>query len=209
MRALALLFAALALAGCVGKTPPSKFYLMSSMLDAGAALDDRVPAEALVIGVGPVEMPKYLDRPQIVMRSNVNELALDEFHRWAGQSPQAGFTRALAENLGVLLHTNHINFHPWQRATPIDVQVAVVVLRFDADADGRVTLRALWKLLRDDSREQLLSRGGTDFVESTGRTGNYSAVVSAQSRAVEQLSRAIAADIQGLRKQGRLHPPTR
>jgi uncharacterized lipoprotein YmbA len=203
--ALVCLIAVAALSACVGKTPPSKFYLMSSMLDSGAVLESSVAEEALSIGIGPVEMPKYLDRPQIVTRTQLNELMVDEFHRWAGQSPQAGFTRVLAENLGVLLRTNRISFHPWQRATPIDVQVSIVVLRFDTDSDGKVALRALWKLLRDDGRELLSMHGGEDFTDSADKLGDHSSMVTAESRVIEQLSRSIAEDISNLQAQGRLH----
>jgi len=49
-------------------------------------------------GVGPVTLPPYLDRSQIVMSDRANELNLAEFDQWA-ESLQTNFTRVLGENL--------------------------------------------------------------------------------------------------------------
>ena len=54
-----------ALAGCA-TTPPSRFYILSPVT-ADAATQPAGPATA--IGVGPVDLPKYLNRPQIAMPS--------------------------------------------------------------------------------------------------------------------------------------------
>ena len=62
MRSPIILAVVLLLAGC-SSAPPTKFYGLTpvSVTKAGhAAADDQ-----LVIGVGPVELPKALDRPQL------------------------------------------------------------------------------------------------------------------------------------------------
>ena len=62
------------MAGCA-TTPPSRFYILEPV-KTDAAAQPSEPATA--VGVGPVELPKYLDRPQIVVRSGANELFYDE-----------------------------------------------------------------------------------------------------------------------------------
>ena len=62
-------------------------------------------AQGPVIGVGPITVPKYLDRPQIVTRSGRNQLALGEFDRWA-EPLQDNVLRVLAENLAFLIPTD-------------------------------------------------------------------------------------------------------
>ena len=51
--------------GC-GSTAPSRFYLLTPMVDS----TDARPAheQGLVLGIGPVQLPEYVNRPQIVTR---------------------------------------------------------------------------------------------------------------------------------------------
>ena len=67
----------LVLGGCLG-TPPTRFYLLPTLTDvsAPAATGER----ALTIGVGPVTLPPYLDRPQIVTRASQAQLHVAEKH---------------------------------------------------------------------------------------------------------------------------------
>ena len=68
-----------ALAGCAA-SPPSRFYVLSPV-----ASDTTAPptVSAPAIGVGPVELPDYLGRPEIVVRSGAYELRYNETQRWA------------------------------------------------------------------------------------------------------------------------------
>jgi len=190
----------LVLTGCAGTSQPSRFYMLSTIPEEGAP-PTAYQDQPIALGVGPVTLPPYLDRPQIVTRSTPNQLELGEFDRW-GEPLSASFTQVLAENLAFLLDTEQIAIHPWQRSTPIDYQVSVRVLRFDSSANGDIVLRTLWRLLRDDGRELVLTRKA-DFSESAGSSGDYAAMVAAQSRVIDKLSRAIAKDILDLhRRQG-------
>ena len=176
----------LALLTACGTTQPSKFYLLSpAPSGAAAALAGNEP----VIGVGPVEMPKYLDRPQIVQRIGSNELKLAETHRWA-EPLRNNFTQVLAENLSLMIPTRQTTLFPWTRSTRIDYQVQVIVSRFDADANGNAVLSASWKVLRKDPDEVLAMEKST-YTEATSGT-DYDAIVTAQSRALEALSLEIA-----------------
>jgi uncharacterized lipoprotein YmbA len=69
--------------------------------------------QKLSIGVGPVEIPKILDRPQIVIRSGPNKVNVHEYHRWAA-SLDIIFSRVLTENLSLLLDTDQAALYPWQ-----------------------------------------------------------------------------------------------
>src|SRR6266498_1510380 len=84
----------LVLGGCLG-TPPTRFYLLPALTDVSspAAMGERT----LTIGVGPVTLPPYLDRLQIVTRASQAQLHLAEFDQWAA-SLQDTVARVLAEN---------------------------------------------------------------------------------------------------------------
>ena len=63
-----------------------------------ATSHEQLSAEQIVIGIRPIDFPKYLDRQQIVSRTNGHRLKLAEFDRWA-EPLGWSFARALAENV--------------------------------------------------------------------------------------------------------------
>ena len=178
----------LLLAGC-GVTPPAKFYILTPVEEIGTAAPGA-PGPAL--GIGPVSFPAYLDRPEIVQRSGDNQLHLAGSHRW-GEPLKTTFSRTLAENLSIMLPTERVTLYPWPRSAGIDYQVSVDVTRFDADAGGTVVLAASWELSRS-ADGTVLSRQKANYTEAAGGP-DYPAIVAAQSRALERLSRDIAAAI--------------
>jgi len=178
------------LTGC-GVTRPSKFYLLTAVDESEAA---AVSTPAPALGIGPVAFPAYLDRSEIVLRSGGNELNYAGSHRWA-EPLKTAFSHTLAENLSIMLPTDRTVTHPWSRSTVLDYQVIVNVMRFDADAGGTVILTVGWELIRT-SDTTVIKRNKATYTEAAGST-DYPAVVAAQSRAVERLSRDIAAAISG------------
>jgi uncharacterized lipoprotein YmbA len=191
----------LALAGCLklgeGQTPSSAFYQLNPMAVPSGEGQVEEGNENLAIAVGPVEFPDYLNRPQIVIRQNQNELELDEFHRWAGPLKE-NFSSVLEENLSILLSSGRIAVFPWSRFVPTDYQVAVRVIRFDGKPGESASLVARWSILKKQAKEVLVVESSS-FTEPTGKHG-YKALVSAQSRTVEALSREIAAAIKEIER---------
>ncbi len=78
-----LVIVAAMLGGC-GSTPPSRFYHLDSMTSPGEGGQQTGGEEKTIISLGPVRIPDYLDRPQIITSSGDNEFNLSEFDRWAG-----------------------------------------------------------------------------------------------------------------------------
>jgi uncharacterized lipoprotein YmbA len=128
----------------------------------------------------------------MVIRQSPNELELDEFHRWAGPLKE-DFASVLEENLSILLSSDRIAVFPWSRFVPADYQVAVRVIRFDGILGGNASLVARWSILTKQTKEILLVESSS-FSEPTRKHG-YKALVTAQSRTVEALSREMAAAI--------------
>ena len=88
------------------RLPPIEFYTLTPL--AGIAEADKAAGlgDAVAVGVGPLQMPKIIDRPQIVSRTGVNKINVDEFHRWAG-SLYEDFLRVLTLNLSVAVAMQH------------------------------------------------------------------------------------------------------
>jgi len=153
-----------------------------------------VAAQSPVVGVGPITLPKYLDRPQIVTRVGRHQLAIGEFDRWA-EPLQDNISRVLAENLARLVPTDHILLHPWPRSATVDYQVSMEVLQFDGWLGGESTLLARWSIL-DGAERELFNRMVHLHAPSGGQ--GYEAMVVVMNQMIETLSRDIATAIQRL-----------
>jgi uncharacterized protein len=172
---------------------PSRFYLLNS-LSTAETIPAMAAAQGPVIGVGPITVPKYLDRPQIVTRAGSNQLALGEFDRWA-EPLQDNVLRVLAENLAFLIPTDQVLWHAWPQSATLDYQVTVDMLQFDGWLGGESTLLALWSIL-DRAELPLLSQRVCLNAPVGG--GDYEAMVAAMSELLARLSRDIAVAIQRL-----------
>jgi len=178
----------LLVAGCA-QTPPSNFYTLSSLRSD----DDRgngADPDGLTVALGPIALPQYLDRPQIVTRTSPNRLQLAEFDRWA-EPFQEIFTRVLAENLSLLLDTDHIITLPTRRSRMTDYRVEVEVLRFDTEVSGRTQLATRWSIYGLDDEEPLVVRR-TVHESSVSNANDFESIAAAMSRCLADLSREIA-----------------
>ena len=181
----------LLLAGC-GTTAPAKFYMLSAAPTSGAAGAVRGDK---VIGVGPVTLAEYLDRPQIVTRTSANRLELADGHRWAEPLTE-NVVRVLTENLSAVLRTDRVAAYPWKRSQAVDFQVRVQVVQFDAGPDGAVNLVARWSVQGRDGKELAPWRRSSFSIPAA--PGNYESLVAAHSEALARLSRDMAAELQRL-----------
>ncbi|MFQ5684361.1 MAG: membrane integrity-associated transporter subunit PqiC [Candidatus Binatia bacterium] len=186
----------ISLGGCA-TTQPTSYYVLASLPAARVETGFTPSAHSIAIGVGPIELPQYLDRPQIVTRASRNELGIAEFDRWA-EPLKNSFANVLAENLSVLIPTDHIAVFPWNRSTPIDYQVRVEVTRFEGTSGGEVSLIARWSISGKNKRKVLMIRKSS--VKESTEAMNYKSTVSAMNRALGNLSRQIAAAIKTVKK---------
>ncbi len=176
----------LGLSGCAS-SPPTRLYVLPSM--TGAETASPAAPRDLTIGVGPVTLSPYLDRLPIVTRASRARLVLGEFDQWAA-SLQDLVTRALAENLSLLIPTERVVLHPWSRTVEPDYQVTVDVMQFDAGPSGEVVLAARWRLL--NAKEQALVMRQARFTAAAGRR-DYEATIIAMGHTLDALSQDMAA----------------
>jgi uncharacterized lipoprotein YmbA len=189
-------------AGCLGSSPPVKYYTFGSIAESEARDD---PSE-LAVSVGPVHLPSYLDRQQIVTRPGGSRVLYDEYHRWAGVL-QSEIPRTLADNLRILLASDRIVAYPTPAPFAIDYRVIVEIERFDADQGGDAVLRARWSIQPSD-RGNPLAVERTDLQRSLA-SSSYSKLAAAHSELLAELSRAIAVKIRELESgPGETEPAT-
>jgi hypothetical protein len=182
--------------GCAS-TPPTRFYDLPSL----AGLEAPSPAPAvkrdLTIGVGPVTLPAYLDRPQIVTRASRVKFAMAEFEQWAAPLKDT-FANGLAENLSLLIPTDRVVLHPWPRTTVLDYQITVEVTRFDGGMGGEVVLAARWSLVGADGKALIIRKSR---FTTTANVQDHEATVTAMSRTLEALSREMTATLLTMTQQ--------
>ena len=205
LRRVAVAALGLGLVGLMGcaKSEPSRFYV----LDPGAGLEavetGTSTRQGIAIGVGPVAIPQYLDRPQIVTRISANALELGEFDQWAGRLSE-DFSRVLAEQLSEVLATDNVAVFPWSASSRVDYQVTVTVLAFEADAAGSSALDARWEITDATSRQPLvaarsrLRQGSPPATEKPRKPEEYRAIVASMSDNLAALARDIAERIAAL-----------
>lgn len=177
-------------AGC-GSTEPSRFYLLSPLPEAEA--EEGVLGEGLSVVIGPVTLPEYLNRPQMVMKGGDSEIRLAEFDRWA-EPLRDNFSRVVAENVSVLLSTANVSIFP-KRVGHQDYRIEIAVLRFDKEEGGDVVLSVRCILYGEGGRDVLKMRK-FNIIESAGRDDDIMAMVVTMSKMVADLSRGIAETIE-------------
>lgn len=188
----ALTASSLFIGGCGATTGKTRLFVLHSLSGEDVETEIKTADEVVAIGIGPIEFPDYLDRPQIITRISKNELRLAEFDQWAVPLKEE-FSRVLGENLSVLLSTDRVYTFPWKRSTRIDYRVTVRVTRFDTGVGGESLLVANWSILKGDDKTELLSKKSGLRGQAKGR--GYGAIVSAMNSNLTNLGREIAAAI--------------
>jgi len=152
--------------------PPTTFYILSATSERGQITAGR----PLALGLGPVTLPPYLNRPEMVRRVAANQLSFDEFNRWS-EPLKDNVVRVLAADLDALLGLDRIIFYPWYSSTPMDYSVAVAVLRFEPQPNGTAVLDARWSI--GNGRGEQLANRDAHFERPAGAPAQTAAALSA------------------------------
>ena len=181
---------AVLLVGCA-HTPKPHYYVLSGPREVtNSAVRSGPP-----IGLGPITLPDYLDRPQIVTRASDSRLALSNEHRWA-EPLAASFSRALLAHLEQALPTQDIVLHPWRSSLDIARQVQIEVTRFERGADGSFRLGARWSVSAAGSNTDSGTRQNDIEIPVAAKGDDYDALLAAANSAVAALATSIATQLQ-------------
>jgi len=180
--------------GCATSIPP-RFYLLSPLTNGSTEVKRSADIPCVSIGIGPVSMPEYTNRPQIVTLTSQNELSLAQFDLWAEPLPDT-FSRVIAENLTRLLCTKRVYLFPWRASIKPDYIVEAEVMEMNGDLGEKAFLQVQWAIWGIGENRELVQKRST-YTESV-RDRTYNGLVQAYSSMVGQLSRDIAKGIEGL-----------
>jgi len=154
----------------------------------------KIAADTL-IGVGPVRIPDYLNRPQIVTVNKDKTMAFAQFDRW-GESLDVAVTRVLDENLTFLLEGSDVQMHPWNMFVPVRFQVTLEVIRLDIDLKQDVELVVQWSILDLKDKNFIFSQ--RSVLRAAVEPLSYAGAERAISIVLSQLSSEIAHELSRL-----------
>lgn len=170
-------------------SPATRFYLLEAKVEERISTGSQDGLADLSLGIGPVTIAPYLDRPQLVSRLSGNELRVDEFRLWA-EPLKANISGVIQENLSVLTDAGHVHSYPQRRSVAIDYQITLDVRRFDADTDGSVTLKSVWCIVKPDGHQRVIESRSVIVQQSSSTDSDD--VVDAMSMALATLSKEMA-----------------
>lgn len=182
------------LTGCFRNTVPDQFYMLRA---ANLPGQSAISGDGPLVGLGPVRIPAYLDRPQIVTATSGQEYRLSEDHRWAERLDE-NIARVSAQNLSAFIPTDRIVMHPWPREPKPDVQVAISIQEMHVDPTGEVRMSALWSL-RQGKSDVTNHKFNCHLPASTT---DYAQMVEVESQCLIRLNREMATAIKRLLQAG-------
>ena len=138
------------------KPDTSRYFLLRAVAEEGPA-----PLDDLVLGLGPVTVPDYLDRSEMLDLVGPYELRYSADNRWI--EPLGGQLRqTLADNLRTTLRPDAIVEYPWYTTDPVTLEVGVTFSAIRLDEGGVWRGSATW-VLRDAATARALERADYDF----------------------------------------------
>ena len=181
-----MLAATLTLAGCGGSS--QKYYQLASDGPAPTGIS------GLAVGVGPVTLPAYVDRAELVFQSGPNEFKVPADAHWAG-SLKESISRVLAADLGRRLHSGNVLSFPWNPDAHLRYQIAVDISQFHSISGQGAILEVAWRVETPDGKTSLRRGNGIFHAPVVG--DGYDPVISAENNLLAQLADAMAATLRG------------
>ena len=190
---LTILLAATLLTSC-GVLRPVEDRSVAHILEATAPARN-ITGSSPVIAVTRPSVPGYLDRQQLVTRTQSGNPVINNNQLWA-ESLDEGIARVTAENLSRL--RNSLNIQPVQAFITVDYSylLEIRITRFDADAATRtVKLECTWRLQPVSGRLAQARSFRTEVPIDDERftpTSPQNARVAAMNEALGELAAVIA-----------------
>ena len=187
---------ATAVLSACASSPDPNLYLMKSA--NGSAISQGSSNVSVV--VGPITMPEYLKRSEVVYRTNAHDIQINENDRWA-ESLERNISSVITSDVAAYLGTDQAFSYYANFSTQPDYSVRLNVTEFGRVSYDRVSLSVSWELVNKSTRETKL------YLENIQVPINYSGdseagpgvsdVIAAMNQALNELSLTISNKIIG------------
>jgi uncharacterized lipoprotein YmbA len=179
--------------GCASPSQPTRFYRLDGNLEQEEMIDLMPRPGVIQIGVAPVVLASYLDRPQIVERQSDYRLELYEFEQWAGSLQDnllSLVSRQLQQQLGK--GKMQVIAYPWQAMIRPAYELQLSVSRFDRSQE-EITLQARWSLIQSHTKQIVVMQQMSLIEPLPG--GDIEDGIAAANQVVGRLSAHMASQI--------------
>ena len=171
------------LGGCLGGYSPANRFYYLQVVDAV----EPVSSKKLNIGIDSVELPDYLDRPQIIVfEQGSPQMKIDETNRW-GEALATMVQRTVTTDIAAYLPKATV-----KSKTALDERfrylVDIEIVRLDMIGDDGAVLEAWWSVYDDDGRRIVQQKTAL----KRKIDGGFDAYVEAESEMIAEMSRQIA-----------------
>jgi hypothetical protein len=193
------------LVGCSG-SPPSRLFLLSSgpvqvlgeraMLSSDSRqpmFDVRGPSAPGARAAVAVTVPQYLDRPEIMVRTDNFELKPLPDAKWA-EDLTVTASRTLAEDLSRLLPAYDIVAWPNRFEQPVAYRVEVNLSHFEMNSPNQVVIAGRWVITDDTATKE---RATANFQRAAVVAGSDpKSIAETMSALLGRVGSEIAAELQ-------------
>jgi len=167
-------------------------------MDKGQVSETFNIEPGVIVEVGPIGIPEYQDRPQIVTVDKEGMLKFAQFDRW-GESLDSAIGRLLTDDLSAMFPAASFQIFPCNFSIPLTYQVVVDAVQLDSRLDKDMLLVVQWSIIDVKNKRMLLTKR-SEFRQPV-KPHNYSGLSGALSAACASLSKEIAANLSELSKK--------
>lgn len=188
MLRLSMIFLFVLSATSCGTSRVNNFYLLTANSKAEATQSTKVAKNEIILGIGPVTVPDYLQRSQIAYSMAGNQLVLSSENQWSEPLDKA-VARVIAVNLSRLNPNISTLTFPWRTDSKPKLAVRLTIVELNRQSQDQAELVADWTLV-DLKSKQTLHRA--KFSQSTIVSEfSYSTLTEAYSDLLAVLSNDI------------------
>ena len=174
-----------------GPSPPPRYYILSGTKKDAFYHERNIWPNAIKLVIGPIEIPPYLDRTQIVTRVSRDELFVSNANRWA-EPLSRGIERTLALDI-YRLSDGMIVTYPFSQDAIFEAgkngyRLLMDCYNFECSLNGVCNIRGLWRLFNISTGKKVMER--RYFIEKNFPEGqaSYQKVVMGMNRILYDLS---------------------
>ena len=184
---LAALAACLSLGACAGQA--DHFYTLSILPDA-ARSGLSTPTVHVLLSV---DVPALVDRPEMVVSTSDNGIAVLDHQRWAVPLSDQVF-QSLARDIERRRAEIIVGDRAFDQGAVPPVKIKVDIVRLNAYPAQRAVMEAHWRIVDPQAGTDVI--GGDVFDSAVGGAG-YDAIAKAYSEVLGSLADRLSAGIRG------------
>lgn len=192
MKIVHMLWLGLAAAGLAGcSSPRVNYYRLDGLSSPAPAAPVATPVARPRVQIGPVTVPPWLDRPQIVLDAGSGRVEVLEASRWAAPLPRM-IAAAVARSAAATLGDTAVEAWPVASAVAADWVVRLDLRALQARPGLGVHLDAVWRI----EREGVVVASGR-CVQDVAAGRDLDSLVAAHNAALDALAAQVAAGLAG------------